>query len=281
MVQTCQRRLARGSREVSEHRPCTFRIIPVSSASCIGGKRSRCPIRREDNLRDHRQFMEAQHDREYAVKEAILSTRPSHPAVGKKFVCYNATKRPGKHPSSRQSNHTIKAVPHSSELRAICSNLSRDSRVQSCDKLKSDWESDCGDVELLQKSISRLSNNLPVSSSRHILSSAVALISPCQLHSRLIYSHLPYPESRITIPVNSTSQNAAQNTNTRHQPASFARMPLAPPLATDSPSPKTPSGAISPPPHQPASTLLLRPAQAPRPFFLRHRTFISSFRFPR
>jgi hypothetical protein len=121
----------------------------------------------------------------------------------------------------------------------------------------------------------------PVSSSRRILSSAAALISPCQLHSRLIYSHLPYPESRITIPVNSPSQNAARNTNTRHQPASFARMPLAPPLATGSPSPKTPSGAISPPPHQPALTLLLRPAQAPRPIFFRHRTFISSFRFPR
>jgi hypothetical protein len=151
--------------------------------------------------------------------------------------------------------------PTGSELRAICSKLSRDSRVQSCDKLKSDWESDCGDVELLQKAISRLSNNLPVSSSRHILSSAAALISPCQLHSRLIYSHLPYPESRITIPVNSTSQNAAQNTNTRHQPASFARMPLAPPLATDSPSPKTPSGAIGPP--QRRTDLLQRPSLLP------------------
>lgn len=61
----------------------------------------------------------------------------------------------------RVGKATIQSTPFptGSELRAICSKLSRDSRVQSCDKLESDWESDCGDVELLQKAISRLSNN--------------------------------------------------------------------------------------------------------------------------
>jgi hypothetical protein len=82
----------------------------------------------------------------------------------------------------------------------------------------------------------------------------------------------------ITIPKQSPSQDAAQNSLAQHRPIPVARMPMDQLFATGCPAPKSPGVDVSPPP---AQRLPLRLVRAERSIDPRHRTFDSSLPFSR